>query len=341
MEKRYEVIDAQFHYLPREACRMSEEIVSDAEEIKKLQARIKFPAFTPVYHKIYDIEKTIAHMEECGVDRILAGLATWNTAGHDICKAINNGLAELVKEHPGKFIPLAHVSILQDQAGVDELDRAINDLGLKGVTILTSEKDTRLDDRRLWPFYKKVMELHVPVVVHPTTKSPLWGGTKYFLSGSVSREYEIAKSFVEVLSGVLPEFPDLNFLFAHYGGGVPFLLGRIMSWHTPEQSGIPKDKISLPKTIREFEDYGLKEDFDRLLDRIYFDMAGTGGWMPAVSEALLAIKPERLCLGSDYPFEMSRPEDLKAYINGIKGLDIPETDKAKILGENIKALFKA
>jgi predicted TIM-barrel fold metal-dependent hydrolase len=340
MEEKFVVVDAQFHYLPREACRMSEEIVSEAEEIKNLQARIGNPAFQTIYHRLYDIEKTIGHMEECGVDMILAGLATWNMTGLEVCKAVNDGLAALVKEHPGRFIPLAHASYLEGQPAIDELERAINDLGLKGVTVLTSERGVRLDDKRLRPFYKKISELHVPVVVHPTTKTPIWGGEKYYMSGSVSREYEVVKSFVEVLSGVLPEFPELNFVFAHYGGGVPFLLGRIMSWHTPEKSGIPKEKISLPKTIREFEDFGLKEDFNRLFDQVYFDMAGTGGWMPAVEQALLAIKPERLCFGSDYPFEMSRPADLRAYIDGIKGLSIPEEDKIRILGGNIKELFR-
>ena len=30
------------------------------------------------------------------------------------------------------------------------------------------------------------------VVVHPTTKTPIWGGDKYYMSGSVSREYFVS-----------------------------------------------------------------------------------------------------------------------------------------------------
>ncbi len=159
------------------------------------------------------------------------------------------------------------------------------------------------------------------------------------MSGSVSREYEIIKCFVEVISGVLPEFPDLNFIFAHYGGGVPFLLGRIMSWHCPANAGVPKEKIGVPKTIREFEEFGLMKDFSNLLDRCYFDMAGSGGWIPALRQALIAMKPERLCFGTDYPFEMSHPSDMKAFISEIEALEISEEDKKKMLGGNIKRLF--
>jgi predicted TIM-barrel fold metal-dependent hydrolase len=214
-------------------------------------------------------------------------------------------------------------------------------LGLKGVTVATSQQDVRLDDKKLKPFFKKLSRLRIPLVVHPTVKIPIWGGEKYFMSGGVSREYDIIKSVVEVLCGVLPEFPDLNLVFSHFGGGVPFLLGRIMSWYSPPKSaGIPEEMIGKPKTIKEFEDYGLKKDFNKLFDRIYFNMAGTGGWLPAVKQALLVINPARLSFGSDYPWEMSRPSDLKAYINGIKGLDIPEDDKVKILGGNMRRLFK-
>lgn len=339
-KKKYLVIDVQFHQIPSEARKKVLETAFKTEEGKKLQARLKDPAHNLAYNKIFDAENALRHMETSGVDMALIGNASWIVAGLEVCKAFNDGLAKMVKKYPGKFIPLAHVPYLEGQPAIDELDRAINELGLKGVTMMTSQRGVRLHDKRLKPFFKKVSELHIPVEIHPTIKNDIWGGEEFFMHSSVSREYEIIKTLVEVLMGVLPEFPDLNFLFAHYGGGVPFLLGRIMSWYFPEKVPVPKEKIGVPMTIREFEDYGLKKDFNKLFDRLYFDMAGTGGWMPAVKQALQVIKPERLCFASDYPWEMSRPADLSAYIRGIKRLNIPEADKAKIFGGNTKKLFK-
>ncbi len=339
MPKKYLVVDGQFHHIPMEVFKKA--TASKSEIAKKLLGRSKTPQHKIAWGRLFGIETSIRHMEDCGVDSALVGLAPWTEYGFEVCQGLNNALARLAKEYPGKFIPLAHVPFLEGQAALDELERAINGLGLKGVTVLTSQRGIRLDDKQLRPFFKQVSRLGVPVVVHPTTGGIVWGGEKYQMSGSVSREYEIIKCFVEVLSGVLPEFPDLNFLFAHYGGGVPFLLGRIMSWHTPDNGGIPEEKIGLPKTIKEFEDYGLKRSFNKLLDRVYFDMAGTGGWMPAVKQALLSIKPERLCFATDYPYEMSRPGDLKGYIRGIKRLDIPDEDKARILVGNLRKLFKS
>jgi uncharacterized protein len=341
MPKKYTIVDAQFHHIPPEAGKKVAESKYDTPDGKGLQARVKDASHKGPYERIFGIVGSLEYMEECGVDMVLAGLSTWAVGGLEVCKAINDGMAKAARKFPGKVIPLAHVPCIEGQAAVDELDRAITKLGLKGVTVVTSQRDITLDDPSLKPFFKKVSELRVPVVVHPTIKAPIWGGARHNMSGSVSREYEISKSFVEVLCGVLPEFPDIDFLFAHYGGGIPFLLGRIMSWYSPQNAGIPPQKMSLPKTIREFEDFGLKKGFNKLLDRMYFNMAGTGGWMPAVKQALLVFKPERLCFATDYPFEMERSEDLKAYINGIKRLDIPEEDKANIFGGNIRRLFKA
>ena len=61
--------------------------------------------------------------------------------------------------------------------------------------------------------------------------------------------------------------------------------------------------------------------------------------MPAFHQALMALKRERLCFGSDYPWEMGRGSDMKAYISAIKRLKIPEKAKINILGGNTLRLF--
>ena len=336
MAKKYVVIDTEFHHIPWPA----------AQKAKALpDGDLKFGRIveTPdaAYKRVFDIEGCVRYMEECGVDMALIGLATWTDAGLDVCKMINDGQTKLMKDYPGKFVPLAYVPLLDGQPAIDELDRAVNDLGLKGVNITTSLRGVTIDDPQFKPFFKKVSQLNIPVVVHPTVKIPVWGGVKYNMSGSVSREYDIIKAFVEALCGVLPEFPDVKFLFSHYAGGVPFLLARIKSWYVPRGSSrIPEERKTTPKTLREFKDYGLEKDFDQLLDRFYFNMAGTGGWITALKQALMVLKPERICFGSDYPWEMARASDLKAYINGVKRLDIPEKDKVNILGGNVLRLFK-
>jgi predicted TIM-barrel fold metal-dependent hydrolase len=332
MPRKYFIVDAHAHYIPPKA-----PLKAGQAEGVDYAARYINPNIA--YKRVFDIQATLRQMEECGIDMCLIGLSTWIAPGLEVCRIINDSYARLVKEHPGKFIPLAHVPYQIGDAALAELDRAINDLGLKGMTVLTSIRDITLDSEVLFPFWEKASQLDIPIVVHPTVKAPLWGGVKYEMSSSVSREYEIAKSVVEVLQGVLPRFPDLKFLFAHYGGGMPALKGRVMSWFSLTPTDIPEQNRGVPRTLKEVEDFGLMKTFNRYFDRIYFDMAGFGGFMPIAKAALLAIKHNRLCFGTDYPFEFRRPEDYRAYVAAVKRLEIPEEDKKAILGGNVLRLF--
>jgi predicted TIM-barrel fold metal-dependent hydrolase len=342
--EKYFVFDVQFHYVPPEVYKKVDETIFESKEGKALQERNREARAKgkPAFRRLQDIEAALGHMDGCGVDMSVLMMPGWTVAGIEVCRILNNGLARTAGEYPGRFLPLAAIPYIEGERAIDELARVKNDLGFKGISIITNQRGMRLDDEKMKPFFRKVAHLGLPVVVHPPTQEAgIWGGTKYKMDGSVSREYEIIKCLVEVLCGVLPEFPDLNFVFAHFGGGMPSLLGRIMSWYAPpESSGLLKKEVTHPMTIREFEESGYKAYFDKLLDRVYFDMAGTGGWMPEVKHALSVIKPERLAFASDYPHEMGRPDDYRSYVNGIKGLDIAEADKRRILGGNMKALFK-
>jgi predicted TIM-barrel fold metal-dependent hydrolase len=337
------VIDAQFHYVPAEVFHKVDETVFDSPEGRALQAGNRAPETQakPATKRLQNIEQSLQHMDACGIDMAMIMMPGWTVAGIEVCRILNNGLAKAAKDYPGRFLPMAAVPFLEGQRSLEELERVQNELGFRGVSIMTNQRGIRLDDAQLKPFFSKVSQLGLPVVIHPPTQDKgLWGGTKYYMDATVSREYDVAKCFVEVMCGVLPEFPDLKFVFPHYGGGVPSLLGRIMCWYRPpEQSGIAKEKVKIPMTHREFEESGVKSYFDRLMDRCYFDLAGTGGWLPEARHACSVIKPERLAFASDYPHEMRQPEDCRAYIDGIKRLDITEEDKIKILGGNMLSLF--
>ncbi|MBI4332494.1 MAG: amidohydrolase [Chloroflexi bacterium] len=333
MARKYVVVDAHNHYVPREAAAKA----GVAEGID-YGGRARTPNLA--YQRIFDLDATIRQMEDCGIDVCLVGLSTWIAPGMAVCRVINDSYQKLDRDYPGKFITLAHVPYQEGAAALDELDRAVKGLGLKGVTVLTSLKGVTLDSESLYPFYERVSKLDVPLVVHPTVKEPLWGGVRYAMSSSVSREYEIAKSVVEVLQGVLPRFPDLKFLFAHYGGGIPALKGRIISWFSLTADDIPAENRVVPRTLKEVEDFGLMKTFNRYFDKMYFDMAGFGGFIPIARAALLAVKHTRLCFGTDYPFEFRRPEDYRAYVSAIKRLDMTEEDKRAVLGGNVLRLFR-
>ncbi len=333
MAKKYIVVDAHNHYVSKAAA-----VKAKVAEGVNYGARVQNPNIA--YQRVFNLEANLQQMEDCGIDMCLLGLSTWIAPGAEVCKVINDTYEKLDRDYPGKFITLAHVAYQDGAPALAELDRAIKGLGLKGVTVMTSVRGITLDSESLYPFWEKVSQLNLPVVVHPTVKQPLWGGVKYDMSSSVSREYEIAKSVVEVLCGVLPRYPDLKFLFAHYGGGIPALKGRIISWFSLKPDDIPDEYKEVPRTLKEVEDFGLMPTFNKYFDKIYFDMAGFAGYMPIAHAALMSIKHTRLCFGTDYPFEFRRPADYRAYLAAVKRLEISEEDKKAILGGNVLRLFR-
>ena len=336
MAEKWLIIDSHTHFLPEEA--VAKTGVSGGFDFSALlRGEMSVP-----YRRIQDIEGTLRIMEDAEVDMAVLNVAAMSQQGLEMCKALNDAYAKLAHDYPGKFILCGHIPLQQGQDVIDEIERCINELGLKGMSLVSSYPDVTLDSPVLWPSYEKINQLDVPIVIHPSPRFPIWGGgEKYDLRRTISREYDIAKATVEVMYGVLKDFPNLKFLISHYGGGMPALKARLRAWFEPEGWDIPAEIKSCPKTPRELDELGLFRAFDELFDRLYFDMAGSGaGWVPMIEAALLTMRTDRICFGTDYPYDMHNAEDIKSFVENIKQLDIPENDKRLILGENIKNLFK-
>lgn len=336
MAEKWLVIDSHIHYLPQEA--VAKTGVSGGFDYSAVMRG----ELSIAYKRLQDIERMVQVMEDAGVDMAVLTQSAWSAQGLEVSKALNNGYAEVARDYPGKFILCGHVPLQQGKDVIDEIERCINELGFKGMALVSSLPDVTLDSPELWPMYKKIDQLGVPIVIHPTVRFPIWGGgKKYELRRTISREYDIAKATVEVMYGVLKDFPNLKFLMPHYGGGMPALKGRLRAYFEPDGWDIPAEVKGCLKPPREVEELGLSEAFDELFDKLHFDMAGAGGgWLPMIEAALPGIRTDRLCFGTDYPFDMHKAEDVRSFIDNIRQLDISESDKRLILGDNIKRLFK-
>jgi predicted TIM-barrel fold metal-dependent hydrolase len=332
MTGKWFVVDAHSHLVPRKAAALAG--AADGFDFKAVQKKRAHGI-----KKTQDIEKRLELMDEAGVDMALINTSSWSPQGLKMCRAINDGYAEVMAQYPDRFLACAHVPLETDNQIIDELNRAVNELGFKGVSLVSSTQTFTVDAEELFPLYKVISRLDIPVVIHPTLRDGLWGGTRYEMAAHVSREYDIAKATVEIMYGVLSRFPDLKFLIPHHGGGMPALKGRIMAWFEPQGWDIPDHLKNMAKTPRELKNLGLDKAFEEIFDKLYFDTAGFGGWLPITEAAAKTIRTDRLCFGTDYPFEIHDTEDVKGFIENIKNLAIPEADKRHILGENIKRLF--
>ena len=329
------VIDMQHHFIPAKAL----ELVGKTDEHDFTYGLSRFKR---EYEQMVDVSEHLDWMDKSGIDMAVLSTSSFTPNGHEFCKVCNDGYSEVVKTYPDRFRGMIHVYPFADREEIkNEIKRGVEELGLWGIAAVTSFQNMTIDSPLMDPIYELVVEYNMPVFVHPTIRVKLWGGERYDLFMTLAREYDIVKSFVEMLYGVLPRFPEMKIIMAHLGGGLPALKGRLLAWHRPEGFPLPGN---VPRRsglgIIQAEELGLVKDFDLRMRNFFFDSAGYGGWLPVIKSAFETLGSDRLCFATDYPYEMNDSRYVKDYIDQVDTLEIPQKDKESFFSKNIGELFR-
>jgi len=327
------VIDMQNHYIPAEALKLVGK-TTEFDYAMSLKKRVR------AYEIMTDIEQTLKWMDESGITMAILSTAAFSSNGHAFCKVCNDGYSEVVKKYPDRFKGMVHIYPFEKQKGEDEIKRGVEELGLWGIAIVTSYHNMTIDSEVMNPIYEMAVKYDMPIFVHPSIRINLWGGERYELYNKLSREYDITKSFFEIVYGVLPRFPELKIIFAHLGGGLPTLKGRLLSRHRPENFHWPRESADDVFCIYQAEELGLVDDFESRIKNVFFNSAGCGGWLLVIKSAFETLGAEHLCFGTDYPYEFREPKYVKKIIDDINGMNVAQEDKRKFLGGNLKKFFQ-
>lgn len=334
MGKNPFVIDMQQHYIPPKAYRL-------VRKTTEYDHTVGLKRLAKAYELIVDIEGHVKWMDVSGIDIGILSTAAFAANGYDFCRCCNEGYSEVIRKYPDRFRGVIHVYPFDaDRRNQDEIKRGVEELGLWGIGIVTSTANMTIDSTIMDPIYEMAMTYDMPVYIHPTIRRGIWGGSKYDLDLTLSREYEIAKSFVEIIYGVLPRFPDLKVIIAHLGGGLPTLKGRLLAWHQPKDFPLPEVDRGHGLAIEQAKDFGLVDDFEALIKNIFFDSAGFGGWLPVMRSAIESLGADHVCFGTDYPYELREPKYVRKIIDDIEALDVSKEDKDRFLALNLKELFR-
>lgn len=319
------IIDFENHiYLP-------EQVVSEKSESGKITERHweeKGKLRIRIFEDASNVDLYLQFMDDAGIDMAVLTANSF-TGGLEQMKRWNNFCAEVVKGHPSRFVGFACVPPLGGKPALEELERAVKELGMKGVHIWTRSDGHHLDDREMWPFYEKVTELNLPVDVHVTLEPSGLEAmeSSYGLYYVLAREFDMAIATLRVcLGGVLEDFPDLVLIINHFGGGVSSVIERLEAYMEYLGPGWDSFYLDKPLISRPWKDYW---------DKLYFNIAGREMGIASVKCALSNIKPERLVFGTDWPFNYDyRPQAVKDYAEEIRKLDLPAGSAEAILGSN-------
>jgi len=139
-------------------------------------------------------------------------------------------LAAVQKKYPRSFVGLAQAPLLDGKPALDELRRAINDLGLRGVTITSQVSGLSLDSPQFYDFYETVCKLDAPVFVHPALVPMGYEHLKdYDLPRVLGREVDLTVATTRLIAGgIFDRFPNLKVVMAHFGGGIAAVKDRLV-----------------------------------------------------------------------------------------------------------------
>lgn len=288
-----------------------------------------------LYSEVYEMDRQLEFMDAAGID---ASVLSATLDSVEDCKLTGDMYARLTKEHPDRFICFAPCIPTRGEEALKELERAITDLGLKGVVISPQNDGEPLDSKKLWPFYKLVTRLNIPIFVHITNIPVGYDAldADYNFNVIFTREVDNAANTLRlVLGGVLSKFPDLKIVMSHLGGGISAIMERIQRYLHFWGEKIWTELGGKPPFEAPY-----RENFNELFGKIYFDMAGYEGGMNAVTSALTTISPERLLFGTDYPYNFrDDTQSVKQYIENIRKLDLPSQSIEGMLGLNAAKLL--
>eukprot|EP01138_Halocafeteria_seosinensis_P013649 gb/GECG01013940.1/.p1 GENE.gb/GECG01013940.1/~~gb/GECG01013940.1/.p1 ORF type:complete len:453 (+),score=36.09 gb/GECG01013940.1/:1-1359(+) len=242
----------------------------------------------------------------------------------EVCKFLNNDMAEQVRANPKHFVGLGTLPMHAPDLAVQELERCVNELGLRGVEIGSHINDLTLDDPQLFPIFQKANDLGACIFVHPWDMIGKRLLKKYWLPWLVSMPAETSIAICSLIfGGVLEKLPDLRVMFAHCGGSFPGTVGRVQHGYDVRPDLCATDCSRPPK------------DF---LGSFWVDSLAHG--QDQLELARKVFSDDKIVLGSDYPFplgEFTAESRGKEYAAGelVDSMDSwTEEQKKKVFQDN-------
>ena len=191
-----------------------------------------------------DAQKRIEAMDELGVDLQLLSPNPLSFFGHinaeealEFARASNDAMVKHIDPFNNRLLGAASVPLQDPELACEEVERAVTDLGLIAAYIGT-DYGFSLDDPKLDMFYQTVVNLDIPLLIHPATNNGIRGAvderlSRFGLDLILGYAYEETIAVASlVLGGVMQRHPKLDVCVSHGGGAIAFLKQRFESMAT-------------------------------------------------------------------------------------------------------------
>ena len=255
----------------------------------------------------------------------------------ELARIGNDELAELVDKYPDRFVAAAaSIPMNNIDGALNEMDRAINELGLKGVQIYSPLKGLPLDHPDFLPVFEKMAQYDLPILLHPArtfhfADYPAEDESLFEIWHIFGWPYDSSAAMTRlVFFGLFDKFPNLKIITHHLGGLVPYTEGRIREGYN-KLAKSEKGKSLLDRLEKHPHDYF----------RMFYADTVTNGSLAALECGVAFFGVDQVVFATDHPFDSEGGSKFVGdTIRTITEMKASDDDKRKIYQDNAKRLFK-
>lgn len=258
----------------------------------------------------------------------------------ELARIANDELAELVAKHPDRFAAFAAALPMNNpDACLAEVDRAVRDLGARGVQIYSNVNGRPLDDPEFRPLFERMAAYDLPIWLHPARPSTFADysveeKSRYEVWFVFGWPYETSVAMARIVfSGLFDAFPNLKIITHHMGAMIPYFEGRIGPGWDQLGARTPEEDSELVKC-------NLKR---RPLDyfRMFYADTALFGPVAPVECGLAFFGIDHVLFGTDMPYDPEKgPGFIRETIRAVDAVSIAPPDRAKVYEENARRLLK-
>jgi aminocarboxymuconate-semialdehyde decarboxylase len=329
------IIDIFNHFMP----------AAYFERLRGLAPELPAATAFPRLRTLWDLDERLRLLDRFGDYRQVLSLANpplellgppEQTA--ELARLANDGLAELCNRHPERFPAfIASLPMNDIDATLREIDRAVTELGARGIQVFTNVAGKPLSAPEFRPVFARMVEHDLPVWVHPM-RGPQFSD---YATEQLSQDeiwftfgwpYETTACMTRLIySGLLDELPGARIITHHMGGMIPYFAGRIALGFRQIFFGTPDRNPGAAALKKSPGDYFRMLYADTALNgdaaatRLGHDYFGT-------SHCLFA---------TDAPFDPEQGRGLIAKtIAAVEALDIGKDERERIFSGNARDLLR-
>jgi aminocarboxymuconate-semialdehyde decarboxylase len=322
-------IDIHTHYYPeaffQKIRELPGEFTFDKDPTGRTIIKYRGARFFGIQPPMTDVAKRSEDMDRVGIDVEVISLSTPNVffadAEHqpEIARMVNDAYADLAARQPKRFKGFASMPMDAPDAALKELHRAINDLKLNGVILLSNIRGRALTSPTYRPFFEEANRMKLCILLHPMLPSDTEPFREYVLGPIIGFPFDTTLAVARMCyDGLLRDFPDIRWIIAHIGGGVPYLMER------------------MDNGFRDFAECRVKIDQlpSTYLKRLYYDTVTFSPYTLHMARDMIGT--DHMLMGSDYPHLLG---SIERSVSSIEGLNIPQHEKQRIFEGTAMAIL--